>query len=74
MEKLICGDARLWPMDIDLNDSYLTVIRRLSPSDRKQLTREQNDWIMQRNSCLNVSDVNSCVIQVYRRRIARLRS
>jgi hypothetical protein len=36
MEKLICGDPRLWPMDIDLNGSYLAVIRRLSPSDRSR--------------------------------------
>lgn len=74
VEKLICRDAQLAQMDVELNRLY-----RLSLTDEHavplpdKVMIDQQFWVDERNQCASAADPRTCVIGAYAERAHRLR-
>jgi len=74
VEKLICGDAQLAQMDIELMRLY-----RLALTDENSVPRpdkvalDQQFWVDARNQCASQSDIRTCTIASYAKRAHQLR-
>jgi uncharacterized protein len=74
VEKLICRDAQLAQMDVELNRLF-----RLALTDENAVPRpdksmvDQQFWIEERNQCASDPEPKACVIRSYAERAHRLR-
>ena len=70
-EHLICANSFLWPIDRRLNRWYKKARQVTSRAARRDLKREQRQWIGDRNNCGN--DL-VCTENSYDDRIAELKN
>jgi len=68
-EKAICDHKRLVKLDQQVNDGYLSVIKRIPTDLKRQLRWEQKAWMVIRNKCGYSS---MCIEDSYKGRLARL--
>ncbi|GAB2591394.1 DUF1311 domain-containing protein [Dyella jejuensis] len=69
-ERLICSNAKLSALDVDLNKAYKSALESASSASKTTLIKEQRNWLAYaRDSC---EDVN-CLKDAYTTRIALLR-
>lgn len=59
--QIICGDADLIALDLDIGDAFRDLIRSTPRANRPAVLRSQRDWLIQRNSCLGAGNVNQCL-------------
>lgn len=74
VEKLICRDAQLALMDVELTRLYrlaLTDEQAVPPPDKVLI--DQQFWVDARNQCASESDVKACTIRSYAKRAHQLR-
>jgi uncharacterized protein len=74
VEKLICHDAQLAQMDLELNRLYLLVLtddHAVPRPDKVEV--DQRFWIAARNQCGSDPQVKACVIRSYAERAHQLR-
>ena len=74
VEKLVCQDARLAQMDLELSRLYqlaLTDQRSVPPPDKVEI--DQRFWIATRNQCGTQADIKTCTIRSYAERAHQLR-
>jgi len=71
VERMICDHPRIAELDSELADAYRIALRD-SPwaSANRRIRAEQRDWVAERNRCRDPR----CLRQLYRQRIAHLRS
>jgi uncharacterized protein len=70
-ERTICATRSLWDLDYQLNIIYQSALNSVG-SERSRLVRSQEDWVrVTRNGC---NEDDTCLTDVYERRIAILRS
>ncbi len=74
VEKLVCQDARLAQMDLELSRLYLLALtdqRSVPPPDKVEV--DQRFWIATRNQCGFEADPKACTIRSYAERAHKLR-
>jgi uncharacterized protein len=70
-ERTICATRSLWDLDYQLNIIYQSALNSVG-AERSRLVRTQEDWVrVTRNGC---NEDDTCLADVYERRIAILRS
>ena len=70
-ERTICATRSLWDLDYQLNIIYQSALSSVG-AERSRLVRSQEDWVrVTRNGC---NEDDTCLADVYERRIAILRS
>lgn len=79
VEQLICATPELARLDVRLDSIWQEVLRLMDEggmpdADRATLRAFQRGWIGGRNECWKSDDVEGCVRDLYRTRIARLQS
>ena len=74
VEKMICGDAALAPLDRRLADVYAAAATKAGTPTPRWLTAEQRGWIKGRNACWKDPDVRTCVEREYTTRIVELQA
>lgn len=77
VEKLICSDAELAELDLEMSNSYAAFMATLDEDFyRKKLIRKQHDWLGYRGklSCFNTNNKKKtdCLKKAYVRRIENL--
>src|SRR5262249_5246128 len=60
IEQLVCRTDRLAALDLKLTAAYQNALSRTAPAQQPYLRREENDWIQQRNACVQASNVLGC--------------
>jgi uncharacterized protein YecT (DUF1311 family) len=69
VERMVCSDAELSKLDVELNSAYQSALSAASSASKPVLVREQRNWLAYtRNSC----DDEGCLKNVYSARIAML--
>jgi uncharacterized protein len=68
-ERLICGNANLASLDLQLSDAFQGARNRLQGYSQQQLIRDQRTWLQQRDSC---ADDAGCVERAYSARLSQL--
>ena len=74
VEALICNDAGLAKLDLDLSQAYRKKMQDLQGKDRQRLVLEQRAWLKERAGCVSKGDLKQCVEDSFRRRRAALGS
>jgi WD40 repeat protein/uncharacterized protein YecT (DUF1311 family) len=74
VETMICNDAELATLDIDLTRAYRAARMTLEDPARRLLTKEQNGWIRARAACARSQAVRACVEAAYRQRLTILQT
>jgi uncharacterized protein len=70
-ERTICRTKSLWGLDDQLNLIYQSALKSVG-GERARLVKTQEDWVrVTRNGC---NEDDTCLADVYERRIAILRS
>lgn len=70
-ERTICSTKSLWGLDDQLNTIYQSALKSVG-GERARLVKTQEDWVrVTRNGC---NEDDTCLADVYERRIAILRS
>lgn len=73
VEKLICRDARLARMDLELSRLYLLVLTDdHAVPHRDKVTIDQQFWVDARNQCAG-SEQKACIVRSYAERAHQLR-
>lgn len=74
-ERLVCGDAGLAAMDVEVDRLFKLAIRdrSLRPATSAQLRAVQRGWIKGRDDCWKAADLRQCVLANYAQRIHQLR-
>ncbi len=71
VELMICKSPKLNDADTQLGNVYRKLRDSLSPADNKEVVREQQEWIVQRDSKCSSDDV-ACLLQMTVERTAML--
>ncbi|MCP5365353.1 MAG: DUF1311 domain-containing protein [Hyphomicrobiales bacterium] len=80
VEQLICNDAELAGLDLELNAVYrdaLKAARSLDALPEQAVTAlrtYQRGWIKGRNDCWKAADVSRCVLDEYQQRMSELQA
>ena len=74
VETLICSDAELATLDIELDRAYRAAREKLQGQERQKLVSEENAWIRARAGCAHAPDMRACVRTAYQERLTVLRS
>ena len=74
IEKLICRDAQLARMDLEMNRLYRLALtdERSTPPPAKVIT-DQQFWTLVRNQCASEADPKACAVGHYAERAYQLR-
>jgi uncharacterized protein YecT (DUF1311 family)/Tol biopolymer transport system component len=74
VETLICNDASLAKLDVELDRAYRAARETLQGQAKQRLVSEENVWIRARGRCARDHDMRACVQTAYQQRLAVLRS
>src|SRR5262245_41206344 len=74
-EKLVCGDAQLERLDVELARLYRLAFDapQIEASLKNELEVSQRGWIRGRDDCLKADDPRQCAAETYVLRIHELR-
>ena len=72
VEEMICQDAELSKLDLELTHLYVKALKSTSGQAHKTLKAYQRGWIKGRNECWKANDVRACVASEYKQRIKDL--
>lgn len=73
IEKLICSDAKLAALDVQMADLFGKAMHQSKGSDKADLLAEQRGWIKNRNDCAKRAEPRrNCVFDHYTQRRERL--
>lgn len=72
VELLICRNAHLAQLDVQLADAYRSALGRAPSASQQDLKRDEYYWLQQRDACQRASDVIACVERAYSTRLAGL--
>ena len=72
VEKTICGNSELARLDLTLANAFESSVGRSAAAKKNRLTREQKEWLRQRNNCENSNNITACLVSAYRSRLAAL--
>ena len=67
-EKMICGNASIAKLDVELAQRYKSLMKLSSGSDEVFNRQEQREWLAERNKCAGAK----CLIDSYGSRISEL--
>jgi WD40 repeat protein/uncharacterized protein YecT (DUF1311 family) len=73
VERLICADAGLSALDVDLAKAYRGAAAARAGESRERLVRDQRAWIAARGRCTAAADVRACVETAFRQRLDAMR-
>jgi len=73
-EALICADASLSALDRQMAQVYAAALKKARHEHPPVLKAEQRGWIKGRNDCWKSPDLNQCMTESYRLRIAELQA
>jgi uncharacterized protein len=73
-EALICGNANLSALDRQMAQVYAAALKKARHEHPPVLKAEQRGWIKGRNDCWKSPDLNQCMAESYRLRIAELQA
>ncbi len=74
VDRAICYVEPLAKLDLDLNETYRSLSKTLSPDSRKALVQEQRDWLTERDrKCIIYKFWVECLTDLYTVRIAELK-
>lgn len=74
VEQRICKDGKLAALDRELADVYAAASAKATAADAQVLEAAQRGFVKTRNECWKVTDVQDCVENGYRHRIAELQA
>jgi uncharacterized protein len=74
IEQRICRDAKLAGLDREWADVSAAAVAKSTAADAQSLQASQRSFIKSRNDCWKNNDVQGCVENSYRRRIAELQA
>lgn len=74
MDRAICYVESLAKLDLDLNETYTSLSKTLSPDTRRAVVQEQRDWLVKRDrECVIYKGWVECLTDLYTVRIAELK-
>jgi uncharacterized protein len=71
-EVTICNDAGLADLDRRVAELYRSNRAALKGEQQKSVTRDQRQWLRDRESCKKQADRSGCLVDLYKARIAQL--
>lgn len=74
VQKLVCEDAELAALDLQLNEVFEAAVNQASEAQRSTLKAIQYGWAKDRDKCGEQDDKRRCVAEAYHQRTAELQA
>lgn len=71
-EVTVCNDAGLADLDQRVAELYRSNRAALTSEQKNSVTRDQRQWLRDRESCKKQADSSGCLVGIYKARIAQL--